>query len=140
MEVFATERTLTELDQVRLTTLIHNQHRHAPPSPQTEQIAQTLDMADIVPSRQVAPDIVTMYSQVVLSDLKTGQRSKLTVCYPQDAEPAAGFVSVLSPVGSGLLGLRVGSVSRWHLPSGEEGAAQVLEILFQPEASGDYSM
>lgn len=97
-------------------------------------------MADIVPSRQIPPDVVTMYSQVLLLDLTTGQRSKLTVCYPQDAEPAAGFVSVLSPVGAGLLGRKLGSVFRWRMPTGEERAAQVLEVLFQPEASGDYLM
>ncbi|MBA3597379.1 MAG: GreA/GreB family elongation factor [Methylibium sp.] len=140
MEISTAERTFTELDQVRLTTLIHKHDRGGPASPQTERIAQALDMADIVPSRQVPPDVVTMYSQVLLLDLTTGQRSKLTVCYPQDSEPAAGLVSVLSPVDSGLLGLKVGSVSRWHMPTGAERAAQVLEILFQPEASGDYLM
>lgn len=140
MEVLTSERTLTELDQVRLTTLIHKHDRGGPASLQTERIAQALEMADVVPSRQVAPDVVTMYSQVLLLDLTTGQRSKLTVCYPQDAEPAAGFVSVLSPVGAGLLGRKLGSVFRWHMPTGEERAAQVLEVLFQPEASGDYLM
>lgn len=140
MEVSAIERTLTELDQVRLTTLVHKHGGASAPSTQIQQIAEALDTADIVPSRQVAADIVTMYSQVLLLDAQTGQRSKLTICYPQDAEPAAGFVSVLSPVGAGLLGLRVGSVSRWRLPSGEERATEVVEILFQPEASGDYEM
>lgn len=138
MEVLTSERTLTELDQVRLTTLVHKHDRGGPASPQTERIAQALDLADIVPSRQVPPDVVTMYSQVLLLDVATGQRSKLAVCYPQDAEPAAGFVSVLSPVGAGLLGLKVGSVFRWQTPTGEERQAQVLELLFQPEASGDY--
>lgn len=138
MEVLTSERTLTELDQVRLTTLVHKHDRGGPASPQTERIAQALDLADIVPSRQVPPDVVTMYSQVLLLDVVTGQRSKLAVCYPQDAEPAAGFVSVLSPVGAGLLGLKVGSVFRWQTPTGEERQAQVLELLFQPEASGDY--
>ena len=58
---------------------------------------------------------------------------------PADAEPLAGFVSVLSPIGSALLGLRVGSVARWASPTGDEMAAEILAILFQPEASGDYT-
>jgi regulator of nucleoside diphosphate kinase len=49
-------------------------------------------------------------------------------------------VSVLSPVGSALLGMRVGSIARWSTPAGDEKAAEILAILFQPESSGDYAM
>ena len=46
-----------------------------------------LDDARVVPSRKVSPDIVTMYSQVLLRIVDDGARRKLTLCYPQDAEP-----------------------------------------------------
>ena len=81
-----------------------------------------------------------MYSQVLLLDRASNDRSKVTLCYPPDAEPAGGFISVLSPLGWSLLGLRVGQLARWSTPSGSERTAEVLAILFQPEASGDYSM
>ncbi|MFO1333096.1 MAG: GreA/GreB family elongation factor, partial [Rubrivivax sp.] len=45
---------------------------------------------------------------------------------------------VLSPVGSSLLGLQVGDVAQWRTPTGEAKAAEVVAVLFQPEASGDY--
>jgi regulator of nucleoside diphosphate kinase len=45
----------------------------------------------------------------------------------------------LTPVGASLLGLQVGAVARWQSPIGEPCAAEVLAILFQPEASGDYT-
>jgi regulator of nucleoside diphosphate kinase len=80
-----------------------------------------------------------MYSQVELVDLHTRRRQTLTVCFPGDSEPSAGFISVLSPVGSGLLGLKVGAVARWQMPGGEEGAAEIVAIAYQPEASGDYT-
>ena len=67
------------------------------------------------------------------------QPRKLTLCYPDDAEPAQGFISVLSPVGASLLGLRVGAQAQWHTPQGEPRSAQVRAILFQPEATGDYT-
>lgn len=140
MEVLALERTLTELDHVRLKNLVHRDSRDGSVSSQAAQIEDDLDAATIVPSRQVSPDVVTMYSQVLLLDPATGQRSKLALCYPADAEPGAGFVSVLAPVGWSLLGLRVGCVAHWPTPAGDERAAEILAILFQPEASGDYSM
>lgn len=140
MEVLALERTLTELDHVRLLNLVRRDRRgDGSPTPR-ETIEHVLDACAIVPSRQIPPDAVTMYSQVMLQDLVTGVRSKLTLCYPADAEPAAGFVSVMSPVGASLLGQTVGSMARWSTPAGDQRAAEVLAILFQPEASGDYAM
>ena len=140
MEVLALERTLTELDHVRLLNLARRErHSDGSPTPRLT-IEHVLDACATVPSREIPPDVVTMYSQVLLHDLACGQRSKLTLCYPAHAEPAAGFVSVLSPVGASLLGQAVGSVARWSTPAGEERAAAVLAILFQPEASGDYAM
>ncbi len=97
-------------------------------------------MAHLVPSRAVSPDIVTMYSQVLLEDCASGRRYRLTLCYPSDAEPSAGFVSVMSPVGASLLGLRVGATARWLTPNGDGGAAEVMALLFQPEASGDFTL
>lgn len=125
------ERTLTELDFVRLGKLASQQ---LPPA-----LAELLDAADVLPSREIPKDIVTMNSQVEVEDPATRQRQKITICYPGDAQPGAGFVSVLSPVGIGLLGVKTGTLARWHMPNGTEGAARVVAVLFQPEASGDYT-
>ena len=125
------ERTLTELDHVRLTQLA----RAADDA--SEEMQAVLDAARLVPSREVPPDVVTMQSQVLLA-FDDGRREKVAVCYPKDAAPAEGRISVLSPVGTSLLGLRVGETARWHTPTGNDAAADVVELLFQPEANGDY--
>ena len=129
------ERTLTELDHVRLTNLIHRTPDSAPP----KALEDLLDNADLVPVREASPDLVTMYSQVLIEDVPGGERHKLTLCYPADAEPASGFVSVLSPVGAALLGQRVGATARWTLPNGAESAAEIVAVLFQPESTGDFT-
>lgn len=64
-------------------------------------------------------DVITMYSQVDIVDAHTGRRQTLTVCYPEDAEPSAGFISALSPVGCSLLGQRRDR-SRAGLPPAEK--------------------
>lgn len=140
MEALALERTLTELDHVRLLNLVLRDKRGDRSPAARLAIEPVLDACAVVAAREVPPDVVTMYSQLLLQDLVTGERHKLALCYPADAEPAAGFVSVLSPVGSSLLGLRVGGVARWLTPAGQEKRAEILAILFQPEASGDYAM
>lgn len=140
MEITLVERTLTELDHVRLLNLLRRDSRGGASAPPGRTLEDVLDASAVVPSREVAPDVVTMGSQVVLQDMRTGQRSTLTLCYPAEADPAEGLVSVLSPVGSALLGLRAGSVARWVGPSGDEQAAEIMAVLFQPESSGDYAM
>ena len=124
------ERTLTQLDFARLSKL--------PGGQQLPGLTDLLTSAELTNSRDVRGDLITMHSRVELVDVHTRRRQTLTVCYPQDAEPTAGWISVLSPVGSSLLGLRVGDIARWQTPTGEECAAEVAAILFQPEATGDY--
>jgi regulator of nucleoside diphosphate kinase len=80
-----------------------------------------------------------MYSMGEVADLASGARWWLTLCYPADAEPDDGIVSVRSPVGASLIGRRVGSVVRWRMPDGERVGAEVVALLFQPESSGDYT-
>jgi len=137
---FQTERTLTQLDHVRLDKLTtRSQAAGHLPAPAFEAIQALLATSDLVASREVAPDIVTMYSQVLLVEPISQARQTLTLCYPEDSDPVAGFISVLSPLGASLLGLRVGDRARWQTPHGTEGTAEVAAILFQPEASGDYT-
>jgi regulator of nucleoside diphosphate kinase len=123
------ERKLTHLDFTRLKRLA------AGPFAELDDL---LNEADVLDSRRIPPDVITMYAQFVIREPGTQRRQKLVLCYPADAEPAAGYISVLSPVGLSLLGLPVGATARWVAPGGAEGFAQVEEILFQPEATGDY--
>ena len=128
------ERMLTESDHARLSRLIRRDSRGS--SSSATPLDAVLDGADATPWHEVPADVVTMYSRVLLIDRASGARKTVTLCYPEDAEPFLGYVSVLSPVGSSLLGLRTGSIASWRTPDGGEGAAEVAEILFQPEAHG----
>ncbi len=130
------ERVLTELDQQRVARWI----RHTEPdSAPFGSLDDLLAEATVVPSRDVPPDVVTMNSQVLLREVADGKLHTFTVCYPADAKPAAGAVSVLSPVGSALLGTTAGSLAEWTLPGGRSVRAQVIAVLYQPEASGDFT-
>jgi len=126
------ERVLTELDHVRLTKLFEVKS-HA-------DLEALLDNAELVQSRDVPADIVTMHSQVTIVDARTGHRDRMTLCYPREADPAKGFLSVLSPVGMSLIGLRLGATAKWMTPAGEHGSAEIAEILYQPEANGEYTV
>jgi len=127
------ERTLTRLDHVRLTRLLAQASGAV-----ADYLREMLDLNEPVDSKAVAPTVVTMNSRVLLEDSAGGDPACLTVCYPADVDPARGYVSVLSPVGSALLGVRLGELARWQAPDGRQHAARVLGVLYQPEATGDY--
>jgi regulator of nucleoside diphosphate kinase len=126
----AVERKLTELDFTRL--------RKFTAAGAKPQLHDLLDDAEVVPPTAIPTDVVTMYAKFVVRDLKRQRRQVLVICYPSDADPAKGCISVLSPAGMGLLGLAEGAIARWIGPGGEESVVQIEGVLFQPEASGDY--
>ncbi|KQV99571.1 GreA/GreB family elongation factor [Rhizobacter sp. Root1221] len=128
------ERLLSELDHVRLSALVRRN-----PTAADGPLERLLDGASTVPPCDVPPDIVTMHSQVQVADPTTGERSLLILAYPTEADPATGRVSVLSPVGVALLGLRVGETASWTTPDGRHHGARVEAIPYQPEASGDHT-
>lgn len=125
------ERMLTESDHLQLTRLLERDGRGSAPF---ASLRDVLDGAHILTEAELAPDVVTMYSRVQLVDGAGDARRSLTLCYPADADAVSGYVSVLSPIGSGLLGLRAGCVATWRTPDGAEAAAEIADVLFQPEA------
>jgi len=130
-DIYYGERLLTELDFARLSKL---DKQLFPP-----ELVDGLESADLVPSQEIPSDVITMYSQFVIVNNNSKREMKLTLCYPKDAEASMGCISILSPVGSSLLGLRQGETAHWHTPQGERHSAIIADVLFQPEASGDYT-
>lgn len=91
-----------------------------------------LDIARIVDPSEVPSDVVTMNSTVRLKDMKTKEVETYTLVYPDDANIAEGKLSILAPLGTALIGYRVGDTIRWKIPSGV-GRWRVEELVFQPE-------
>lgn len=131
-------RVMTELDHVRIYNLLTRQFGSAT-APQAEELGDIIDNADLVRAQEIAPDIVTMYTKLRIADAGGANERSITLCYPPDADAVQGLISVLSPIGTSLLGLRVGEVARWRGADGKESSVEVRAIEFQPEASGDYT-
>ena len=130
------ERILTELDHARILGLMR---RTALSDSQKGALEALLDAADVVPTRDIASDVVTMNSRMqIQDDLDTAPRD-ITLCYPADASADDGRVSLLSPMGACLLGCRVGSEVSWLTPTGTPRIARIVSLYFQPEASGEYT-
>ncbi|MDO5693383.1 MAG: nucleoside diphosphate kinase regulator [Pseudomonadota bacterium] len=132
-------RTITDLDHVRIFNLLRRQAADGAVSAQAETLSEVIDAAEVVRPQEIGGDIVTMYSKLRVADPAGGDERSISLVYPPDANAAQGLISVLSPLGTALLGLRVGEVASWRGVDGKETALQVRAIEFQPEASGDYT-
>jgi len=102
-----------------------------------ELLGEEMARARAVLADEIPEDIVTMNSQVRYVDTTSGESRTVTVVYPEEADPRAGRVSVLAPIGCALLGLRVGQIIEWALPDGEVRSFLVEEVSYQPERAGE---
>ncbi|HDR9834010.1 TPA: GreA/GreB family elongation factor [Burkholderia multivorans] len=124
---------LTELDVARL-------EKYAEHNPRFQAMLDTLlERADIVRSDAIKANVVTMNSQITLLDEATQEPATWTIVYPDAAKLELGRLNVFSPVGMALLGTQRGQSVKVMQPSGTEKLMKVAEIVFQPEANGEYT-
>jgi regulator of nucleoside diphosphate kinase len=93
-----------------------------------------LARAKIVGADEIPADVITMNSRAELLDLHTGERMEFTLVYPVDANIEAGKISVLAPLGTAMLGYRVGDEFEWNVPYAVR-RLKVIAVRFQPEAA-----
>ena len=101
-----------------------------------DKLENELARAVVVPRDRIPKDVVTMNSRVLFENETTGEHREITLVYPGSADIDAGKISILVPVGTALLGLRVGQSIDWELPSGEKQRYRVVAVPFQPESAG----
>lgn len=95
-------------------------------------LLEEIDRAKVKDSDRVPANVVTMRSTVEFVVQSTGERRTVTLVYPRDADIAKGRLSILTPVGAGLIGLRVGQSISWPTRNGEERLL-VIESVKRPE-------
>jgi regulator of nucleoside diphosphate kinase len=94
-----------------------------------------LRRARVVPADKVPADVITMNSVVRLKDLDSNEMEELELVYPADADTAQNRISVLAPIGTAILGYRLGDVIEWPVPAGLR-RLRVEEVVYQPEWAG----
>ncbi|MBI6549192.1 nucleoside diphosphate kinase regulator [Xenorhabdus lircayensis] len=127
---------INELDAERLDSLLE-QPAFANTSI-AEALNEELDRAEIVPPVDIPADVVTMNSEIRFIDLGSKEERVRTLVYPASLQDSTKHLSVMAPLGAALLGLRVNDEITWELPNGEKTRIKVLEIIYQPEAAGEY--
>lgn len=103
------------------------------------ELEHELDRGKVVSPQAIPADVITMNSEVHLIDLNTNEEKTYRLVFPDHADAGHGRISVLAPIGTALLGYRVGDVIEWKVPAGI-AKLKVVKLLYQPEAAGDYHL
>ncbi len=104
-----------------------------------EELEAELQEGRVVDARQVPRHVVTMNSRVQIVDLDENKPMVFTLSFPGDADIKAGRLSILSPIGTSILGHSEGDIIEWRVPAGLR-RIKIEKVLYQPEAAGEYHL
>jgi regulator of nucleoside diphosphate kinase len=93
-----------------------------------ERLEEEISRAEIVADSMFPADAVCLGSEVTFVNVGNGKESRITVVLPSEADLGAGKISILSSMGSALIGLRTGGSIDWQLPDGKPANIQVVAI------------
>ena len=92
------------------------------------RLCEELDRANVVAAEDLPHDVVTMQSEVEFVDERSGDRRKVQLVWPRDANLDKNRLSVLTLVGAGLIGMRAGSAIDWPDRSGRERCLRIVDV------------
>ena len=136
MSVMTDQILVTDTDHRRLRAAIRALRHHRRCGAYLNALERELRRAKVVRWWEIPEDTVTMNSRVRIHDLDEDERFICNIVYPEQAGYQEDDVSVLSPLGTAILGSRVGDVVRCPTPWGTR-EVKIEKLFYQPEAAGD---
>ena len=123
---------VSEIDYERLMGLATNV------SERLEEIAEELmvelDRAKVVPAKRLPQNVIHMGSTVEFRS-NDGQERRVTRVYPGEADIAQGKISILTPIGTALIGLAPGQSISWTARDGKQHELNVLSVSNEAQVS-----
>lgn len=121
--------TVSTLDIERLEALLESNHNQG--------LLDELARARVVEPEDIPSDVVTMRSQVRFDIEQPPQQLCMTLAYPKDMAELPDGISILTPIGTALLGLKVGDSIDWPRPDGQLTTLRIVDVPYQPERAGE---
>ena len=124
--------TLSAEDYERLSALANAARKRMPDL--ADELADEIGRAHVLAKGEHPQHSVCMNSEVEFRDDTTGRAQRVTLVYPDEADISHRKISVLTPVGTALIGLRTGHSITWETPNGEVRQLTVISVR-EPQAS-----
>ena len=126
---------ITKADKLKLKTLIDDLIKSDSVNKYfVKDLDIELDRAIVIAGKKLPSDVITMHSQISL--VIDGEEEVITLVYPNEIDITENKISVLSPIGTAILGYREADEIDWKVP---DGVVKILvkKVLYQPESSLD---
>lgn len=91
---------------------------HSNASAALQKLREELDRAAVIDPAAFPRDVVTMDSTVEYEDLASSEVETYTITFPDRADVDRKRISILAPIGTALIGCRVGDIVKWSTPGG----------------------
>lgn len=111
---------ISKTDLERLKSLLASAKkflRHCSPE-HLDVLEEGLEQAEVVKEEKIPANVITMNRRALVLDLDAGKKFEYVLVYPREADVAKGKISVLAPIGTAMLGGRVGEVIEGRVPAG----------------------
>jgi len=133
--IYITDNDIKRLRELieKAKTLDHEDKKYL------KELRDELNKGEVVSSKDIPPNVITMNSKVRLRNMTTQKEMVCCLVFPEDSNADQGKISIFAPIGTALLGNKVGDIIEWKVPAGLM-KLKVEEILYQPEAAGDYHL
>ena len=132
-QIFITASDLQKLEELLAAAGASPSRHHT----NLKSLEAELLKAKVVDAHAIPRGVVTMNTRLIFRDLGDDSQMEVTLVFPGDADMATGSISVLSPVGTALLGYGQGDTVEWEVPAGPR-RIRIEKVLYQPEAAGDF--
>ncbi|MFT0890858.1 nucleoside diphosphate kinase regulator [Pseudochelatococcus sp. G4_1912] len=93
----------------------------------SEELLSEMERARVVKSEKLPVGVVRMNSEVEFES-EDGQRRRVTLVYPAEADISAGRISILTPIGTALIGLSEGQSIAWTARDGRIHQLTILSV------------
>ncbi|MFH0974245.1 MAG: GreA/GreB family elongation factor [Spirochaetota bacterium] len=135
--MFNTKRLITKYDYERIQKVLSfiNPFEYYR---SIERLKEKFKKAKFIDSRKIKPTVITMNSKFRLKNLGNGMHRDFVLVFPDDSDPKSNKISIFDDIGSEIFAHEKGEVV--HLQNGEDAYYLIEDIIYQPEAAGDYNL
>jgi regulator of nucleoside diphosphate kinase len=116
---------VSDADHDRLTGLARALLDRAPET--AEELLSEMDRAVVTNAAAMPADVVRMGSTVTIRG-ESGEAQRITLVYPGEADIAEIRISVLTPMGTALIGAAIGQAICWSSRGGRELSVTVEAV------------
>lgn len=120
MNTLTTPIILSKEDYDLIVFYLRNSNWRNPADRQSaDKLEAELKRAKVVSKSNLHENIVRLNSYVKVRDLEANRLMELKIVTPDKSNLKEMKISVLSPIGTALIGYRLGEYVKWKVPAGE---------------------